>query len=161
MNSNSGFTTSGGQSADHPRENGAFPPGDAVVRFDAVGMRYAQAPEVFSNLTFALPRGSFHFLTGASGAGKTSLLSLIYLAHRPSSGGVSLFGRAVASLGREELAPIRRRIGVVVDLSAMLYLWRTASPNSSSRALFLSGLSTRVGGVELARVREAQALSLL
>ena len=55
----------------------------------------------------------------------------------------------------------RRRIGVVVDLSAMLYLWRTASPNSSSRALFLSGLSTRVGGVELARVREAQALSLL
>lgn len=113
MNSNSGFTTSGGQSADPPRENGALPPGDAVVRFDAVGMRYAQAPEVFSNLTFALRRGSFHFLTGASGAGKTSLLSLIYLAHRPSSGGVSLFGRPVASLGREELAPIRRRIGVV------------------------------------------------
>ncbi len=76
-------------------------------------MRYGKAPEVFSNLSFQLPTGSFHFLTGASGAGKTSLLSLIYLAHRASEGRIEVFGRDVAHASRENLAALRRRIGVV------------------------------------------------
>src|SRR5689334_13585217 len=84
-----------------------------MVRFDAVGMRYGRAPEVLKDLSFQLPRGSFHFLTGASGAGKTSLLSLIYLANRPSRGLISLFGADVSTAGRESLAGMRRRIGVV------------------------------------------------
>lgn len=113
MHNNSGFTPSGEQSPDHARKTGASSPGESIVRFDAVGMRYAKAPEVLSNLTFELPAGSFHFLTGATGAGKTSLLSLIYMAHRPSSGAIRLFDRDVSSMRREDLAPIRRRIGVV------------------------------------------------
>jgi cell division transport system ATP-binding protein len=88
-------------------------PDEPIVRFDAVGMRYGRAPEVLKDLTFELAHGSFHFLTGASGAGKTSLLSLIYLANRPSRGLISLFGRDIAKAPRQELPFIRRRIGVV------------------------------------------------
>ncbi len=86
---------------------------DAVVRFEGVGMRYGRAPEVLRDISFELPRGSFHFLTGPSGAGKSSLLKLIYLAHRPSRGLISLFGEDIATLPRRELPALRRRIGVV------------------------------------------------
>lgn len=84
-----------------------------MVRFDNVGMRYGPGPEVLRDLSFDLPRGSFQFLTGPSGAGKTSLLRLIYLAARPSRGLVSFFGRDSSTLPRTELPMLRRRIGVV------------------------------------------------
>ncbi len=84
-----------------------------AVRFEGVGMRYGRGPEVLSDLSFELPSGSFHFLTGPSGAGKTSLLKLIYLAERPSRGLISMFGRDSAMLPREGLPDLRRRIGVV------------------------------------------------
>lgn len=84
-----------------------------MIRFDNVGMRYGTGSEVLHDVTFALEPGSFHFLTGASGAGKSSLLRLMYLAHRPSRGLVTMFGRDVAGLDRRELPALRRRIGVV------------------------------------------------
>ncbi len=84
-----------------------------TVRFDGVGMRYGRGPEVLNDLSFELPSGSFHFLTGPSGAGKTSLLKLIYMAERPSRGLISMFGRDSAMLSRESIPQLRRRIGVV------------------------------------------------
>lgn len=54
-----------------------------------------------------------HFLTGPSGAGKTSLLKLIYLAHRPTSGEIMMFGQDVSKTLRDDLPKLRRRIGVV------------------------------------------------
>lgn len=84
-----------------------------TVRFEGVGMRYGRAPEVLRDLDLTLTTGSFQFLTGASGAGKSSLLKLIYLAHRPSRGLVSLFGRDIASTPRDGLPLLRRRMGVV------------------------------------------------
>ena len=86
---------------------------DTVVRFTDVAMRYGRGPEVLSGLDFDLAPGSFHFLTGRSGAGKSSLLRLIYLAHRPSRGRIELFGRDVAAASRRDLAALRRRMGVV------------------------------------------------
>jgi cell division transport system ATP-binding protein len=86
---------------------------DAVVSLDRVGLRYGRQPEVLKDLNLVLPSGSFHFLTGASGAGKTSLLSLIYLANRASRGQVRLFGTDVGAAARETLPALRRRIGVV------------------------------------------------
>ncbi len=83
------------------------------VRFKSVGLRYGNGPEVLQDLSFGLPQGSFHFLTGPSGAGKTSLLSLLYLARRPSRGSVELFGYDVTDAPRRVLPAIRRRIGVV------------------------------------------------
>lgn len=84
-----------------------------MVRFENVGLRYGAGPEVLRDVSFALPPGSFHFLTGPSGAGKSSLLRLMYLASRPSRGLISLFGRDIARLTRDDLPPLRRRIGVV------------------------------------------------
>lgn len=84
-----------------------------LVRFENVGMRYGDEPEVLRDITFHLGPGSYHFLTGPSGAGKTSLLRLMYLAHQPSRGSVSIFDHDVASTPRDELPDLRRRIGVV------------------------------------------------
>ena len=92
---------------------GATSAEQAVVRFDDVSMRYGRAPETLKDISFALAPGSFHFVTGASGAGKTSLLKLIFLAARPSKGLLHLFGQDVSGVARENLPFLRRRIGVV------------------------------------------------
>ncbi len=84
-----------------------------MVRFQNVGMRYGLGSEVLQDINFELRRGSFHFLSGASGAGKSSLLKMIYLAHMPSRGLVTLFDSDVTIAKRRELALLRRRIGVV------------------------------------------------
>jgi len=84
-----------------------------VIRFENVGMRYGTGPEVLRDITFELKPGTFHFLVGASGAGKSTLLKLMYLAHRPTRGLINIFERNLASIPRDELPDIRRRIGVV------------------------------------------------
>ncbi|MEM9085953.1 MAG: cell division ATP-binding protein FtsE [Pseudomonadota bacterium] len=84
-----------------------------IVKFDNVGLRYGTDQEVLSDLSFTLFPGSFYFLTGASGAGKTSLLKLLYLAQRPSRGGIRMFGRDMITLPRSDLPDFRRRLGVV------------------------------------------------
>src|SRR3546814_11661945 len=76
-------------------------------------MRYGPGPEVLRDVSFELAPGSFHFLAGPSGAGKTSLLKLLYLAHRPSRGLISMFGQDVSTASRSALPMLRRRIGVV------------------------------------------------
>ncbi|MFN8700702.1 MAG: cell division ATP-binding protein FtsE [Rhodospirillales bacterium] len=84
-----------------------------MIVFQQVGLRYGLGPEVLRDVTFALQPGSFHFLTGASGAGKSSLLSLLYLARLPSRGTMHMFGRDVARMARRDLPGLRRRIGTV------------------------------------------------
>ncbi|MEQ8267074.1 MAG: cell division ATP-binding protein FtsE [Parvibaculum sp.] len=84
-----------------------------MIRFENVGMRYGMGPEVLRDVNFHLAPASFHFLTGPSGAGKTSLLKLMFLANRPSRGLITMFGHDIATLPRPELPPLRRRIGVV------------------------------------------------
>ncbi len=86
---------------------------DCVVRFENIGFRYGLGPEVIQDVSFALAPGSFYFLTGASGAGKSSLLKLLYLAMKPSRGLITLFGRDIATTPRRELPALRRRVGVV------------------------------------------------
>ena len=86
---------------------------DLVVQLDNVGLRYGRGPEILQDVSLSLPVGSYHFLTGASGAGKSSLLKLMYLAHRPSRGRVVMFGRDIAKTRRYQLPALRRRIGVV------------------------------------------------
>jgi cell division transport system ATP-binding protein len=85
----------------------------SILQFDNVGLRYGTGAETLSDLSFSLQAGGFYFLTGPSGAGKTSLLNLLYLAQRPSRGLVRLFGEETAALPRNALPALRRRIGVV------------------------------------------------
>jgi len=84
-----------------------------IVQFDNVGLRYGTDREVLSDVSFTLFPGSFYFLTGASGAGKTSLLKLLYLSQRPSRGMIRLFGTDAITLPRDRLPGFRRRLGVV------------------------------------------------
>jgi len=86
---------------------------EAAVRLDAVTLRYDASGDILSGIDLVLKPGSFSFLTGASGAGKSSLLKLLYLARPPTSGEVSLFGRPTSRLTRDQLSALRRRIGVV------------------------------------------------
>lgn len=86
---------------------------EAAVRLDGVSLRYDSTEEILSGIDLVLKPASFSFLTGASGAGKSSLLKLLYLAQPPSRGEVSLFGRPTSRLSRDELSAMRRRVGVV------------------------------------------------
>jgi cell division transport system ATP-binding protein len=94
-----------------------------MLRFEGVGLRYQPSggrpvtgpaePEVLRDITFSVTVGAFRWLLGPSGAGKTSVLRLMYLAVRPTSGRLSLLGVDVNSAPRRALPPLRRRIGVV------------------------------------------------
>ena len=87
--------------------------GTQVVRFENVGLRYGLGPEVLRDVSFRLEPHSFQFLTGPSGAGKTSLLRLLFLSLRPTRGLITLFGHDIALLSRDALSTLRRRIGIV------------------------------------------------
>ncbi len=84
-----------------------------MLRFENVGLRYGLGPEVLRDLTFAIEPNSFQFLTGPSGAGKTSLLRLMFLSQKPTRGLVKVFGRDILTLPPRELPGLRRRVGVV------------------------------------------------
>ncbi len=116
-----------------------------MIRFEDIGLRYGSGPEVLSRVNFTLTPGSFHFLTGASGAGKSSLLRLMYLGLRPSSGTITLFGRDVATVKRTELPLLRRQIGVVFQDFRLL---------DHLSALDNVALPLRMAGVAEAEIRE-------
>ena len=84
-----------------------------MIRFENVGLRYGLGPEVLRDLSFHIDTHSFQFLTGPSGAGKTSLLRLLFLTLKPTRGLISMFERDTARLGKDERATVRRRIGIV------------------------------------------------
>jgi cell division transport system ATP-binding protein len=119
--------------------------GGDVIRFQNVGVRYGLGPEILHDVSLRLEEGSFHFLTGASGAGKSSLLRLMYLANQPSRGLISLFGHDIATTPRRDLPSLRRQIGVVFqDFRLIDHL--TAMENVA--------LPLRVAGASEEQVRE-------
>jgi len=69
--------------------------------------------EVLKDVSFGIEPNSFQFLTGPSGAGKTSLLRLLFLALRPTRGLITLFDQDATRLRHNKIAAIRRRIGIV------------------------------------------------
>ncbi len=84
-----------------------------MIEFLNVGLRYGQGPEILRDLDFRIEPGSFHFLTGPSGAGKTSLLKLLLLSLKPTRGKVMLFGKDTTQLDQDGLLQMRRHIGIV------------------------------------------------
>ncbi|WP_108658884.1 cell division ATP-binding protein FtsE [Acuticoccus kandeliae] len=84
-----------------------------MITLENVGLRYGNGPEILRDLSFTIPARSFQFLTGPSGAGKTTLMRLLSLSLRPSRGFMSLFGADVSLLRRQDVPAVRRRIGVV------------------------------------------------
>ena len=79
----------------------------SIVRFENVGLRYGNGPEILKDLNLTLETGSFNFLTGASGAGKTSLMRMLFLALKPTRGMISLFGQNTNGLRRGKVPDVR------------------------------------------------------
>ncbi|HEX6115405.1 MAG TPA: ATP-binding cassette domain-containing protein [Geminicoccaceae bacterium] len=91
-----------------------------MLQLEQVALRYDGGPEVLRDVNLTLRRGEFVYLTGASGAGKTSLLRVLALLQMPSAGRLTLFGDDVAQLRGERRAAIRRRIGMVFQDGRLL-----------------------------------------
>jgi len=84
-----------------------------VIRLTNVALKYDRGPEVLSDVSFHLRPGSFHFLHGESGAGKTSLLRLLFMSLHPTRGQLYMFNDDVSRVSAQKRAQLRRRIGIV------------------------------------------------
>jgi cell division transport system ATP-binding protein len=84
-----------------------------VIRLTNIGLSYDRGDEVLGEVNFHLRSGSFHFLTGPSGAGKTSLLRLLFMSLHPTRGHIYLFNQDVSRISTAKRAQLRRRIGIV------------------------------------------------
>ncbi|MFW0777193.1 MAG: cell division ATP-binding protein FtsE [Rickettsiales bacterium] len=86
-----------------------------MIALEHVAMEYMPGQEILRDVSLELKPGSFHFLAGPSGVGKSSLLSLMWLQRRASKGHIHMFGEDVTHKPREELPRLRRRVGIVLQ----------------------------------------------
>jgi cell division transport system ATP-binding protein len=129
-----------------------------VIRFTKVAMRYATATDAaLEDITFHVGRGEFVFLTGHSGAGKTSLLKLMYAEQRPSSGDVRVSGFGISRIKRDEISRLRRRLGIVFQDFGLLED-RTAAENVAF-ALEVTGARPDVIPARVVRVLDQVGLA--
>lgn len=83
-----------------------------MIDFQEVTLGYS-GNVLLDSVSLNLPAGSFHFLTGPSGAGKTSLIKLCYSELAATEGKIEVFGQDLGTLSRDDTARMRRRIGIV------------------------------------------------
>lgn len=84
-----------------------------LISLKDVSVHYGDGAVVLKNISLDLYKKSFHFLTGASGAGKTTLMRLLYMGIKPSAGTLKIFDEDVTNLSAEDLCKFRQKIGVV------------------------------------------------
>ena len=84
-----------------------------MIKLSKIYLNYGNNADILKNLDLKLTSGSFHFLTGPSGSGKSSLLKLLFLGHVPTSGKLSIFGKDISEISKPDLPILRRKIGVV------------------------------------------------
>jgi cell division transport system ATP-binding protein len=93
----------------------------AMIRFDQVHKRYPNGREALAGVSFAIAEGEMAFLTGHSGAGKSSILKLIALIERPSRGQVFVAQQNTAGIKSRGVPAFRRQIGVVFQDHKLLH----------------------------------------
>ena len=99
-----------------------------MIKFTAVHKEYPRSGLALKNVSFHIRKGEFVFLTGHSGAGKSTVLNLIQMADRPSGGEVRVSGYSSARLRRGDIPRLRRKLGVVFQ-DYLLLPDRTAEEN--------------------------------
>jgi cell division transport system ATP-binding protein len=101
-----------------------------LLSFENVSLTYEPKHNILDDISFSLADSGFCFLTGTSGAGKSSLLRLIYQSERPTSGQIHLFGESLTNQGHKKQAELRRKIGIVFQdfrLIPHLTAWENAA----------------------------------
>ncbi len=121
-----------------------------MIRFARVSMEYPRSGMALSDVSFHVAKGEFVFLTGASGAGKSTILKLIYGAERPTHGDVRVAGVSVGSARSAEIAALRRSLGVIFQDFRLLDD-RTAEANIAF-ALEVTGAPAATIAPKVARV---------
>lgn len=92
-----------------------------MIRFDAVAKRYDTGFDALRGLSFELAAGDMAFLTGHSGAGKSTVLRLIALMERPSQGRVFVGGHDLGAMTRRDIPFLRRQIGLIFQDHRLLF----------------------------------------
>jgi cell division transport system ATP-binding protein len=121
------------------------------VRLYHVSKAYQAGSWALRDVSLELEKGDLAFVTGPSGAGKTTLMRLVFAAERPSEGQILVLGRNVGRLGVAGISRLRRRIGVVFQDFKLLHR-RTVEDNV--------GVALEVMGVS-ARERKARVFAML
>jgi cell division transport system ATP-binding protein len=121
-----------------------------VIDFERVFKAYPKGVFALRDVTFHVPKGQFVFLTGHSGAGKSTVLRMIYAGDLPTEGEVRVSGRTTVSLRPREIPRLRRRLGIVFQ-DFRLLADRTAEENVAF-ALEVTGARRDLIGPKVARV---------
>ncbi len=121
-----------------------------MIKFLNVTKEYPKTGAALKDVSFHVPKGEFAFLTGHSGAGKTTALRLIYMAERPSAGEVRVSGFTSTRIGGRDVPRLRRRIGIVFQ-DFQLLEDRTAEENIAF-ALEVTGARRSAIGPRVMRV---------
>lgn len=85
----------------------------AIINFDQVVKRYPTGQEALQQVSFSIDAGEMLFLTGHSGAGKSSLLKLIAALEKPTRGNAMVGGVNMAKLQRRQIPYFRRQLGFI------------------------------------------------
>ena len=92
-----------------------------MIKFDDVSKKYPGSVDAISRVSFELATGEMAFLTGHSGAGKSTVMKLIILLERASQGQVFVNGVNLKRVSRRHIAMMRRRVGVVFQNHQLLF----------------------------------------
>ncbi len=113
-------------------------------------MAYPKGTLALKDASFHIKKSEFIFLTGHSGAGKSTVLRLIYAEHQPTSGEVRVSGYHTTGISSRETSKLRRRLGIVFQ-DFRLLVDRTTEENVAF-ALEVTGTRRRVIGPKVMRV---------
>lgn len=122
-----------------------------MIRFEQVGKKYPNGHIGLHELTFRVRKGEFVFVTGHSGAGKSTMLRLLLAMERPTSGKLLLAGQNLGQITRSQIPFLRRQIGVVFQNHQVLF----------DRSVFDNvALPLRILGLSQAEINQRVSLAL-
>jgi cell division transport system ATP-binding protein len=92
-----------------------------MVKFYNISVIYPGKKRALDNITFTIEKGEFVYITGPSGAGKTTILKLIYSEIQPTEGVIHIAGKDVSRISDKSIPYLRRNVGVVYQDFKLIY----------------------------------------